>query len=117
MLGIEGVPVDSVAWSPDGRRLATANVDGAARLWDVARSEALMTLYGHESAVSDVAWSTDGKRLATASFDGTVRQYAIDTGLLMATARRHVTRSLTPEECMHYLHVRTCPPIPEIPTR
>ena len=56
-----------VAFSPDGRLLATASRDQTARLWDPATGECLRTLTGHDGWVLGVAFSPDGRLLATAS--------------------------------------------------
>ncbi len=55
--------VFSVAWSPDGKRLATGSGAGA-KIWDSATGNKLLTL-GNGARISHVAWSPDGKRLAT----------------------------------------------------
>ncbi len=62
-----------MAFSPDGRLLATAASDKAARLWDPATSKHLGILRGHTDQVHGVAFSPDGRLLATASYDTTVR--------------------------------------------
>ncbi len=54
--------VSTVAWSPDGTRLATTSRDETARVWDTATGESIHTLIGG----ADAAWSPDGTRLATA---------------------------------------------------
>jgi WD40 repeat protein len=104
--------VTSMAWSPDGERLATGSFDRNAKVWDAATGRDLLTLKGHVSHVSSVAWSPDGKCLASAGRDGVVQVYAMDIDLLMSLARSRVTRNLTLEECRRYLHLDEVPPIP-----
>jgi WD40 repeat protein/tetratricopeptide (TPR) repeat protein len=62
----------AAAYSPDGRRLATAGADGAA-VWDADTGERLRQLRGHTGAVLAVAYDRDGRRLVTAGADGTAR--------------------------------------------
>jgi energy-coupling factor transporter ATP-binding protein EcfA2 len=72
--------VNSVAFSPDGRILATASADQTARLWDISDPHQpipLSTLTGHTSYVNSVAFSPDGRILATASADQTARLWDI----------------------------------------
>jgi WD40 repeat protein len=66
--------VYSVAFSPDGKTLATGSRDRVIILWDVDSREPLGSpLEGHEGWVMGLAWSPDGRTLASASADGTVR--------------------------------------------
>jgi WD40 repeat protein len=65
--------VNSVAWSPDGKRLATGSSDKTAKVWDAASGQELLTLRGHDGSVTSVAWSPNGKRLATGSYDKTAK--------------------------------------------
>src|SRR5262249_46181549 len=64
--------VFAVAFSPDGKTVATASEDNTARLWDVATGQARATLT-HEKAVYSVAYSPDGNLVATGSEDTTAK--------------------------------------------
>jgi WD40 repeat protein len=128
-----GGPVEDIAFSPDGMRLATASLDGTAKVWDVSSVRVLsgaegleperetaaadsgqevLSLTGHTDMVTDVAFSPDGTRLATASCDGTVQVYVLPIEELVTLARGRVSRSLTKEECQRYLHLDECPGTP-----
>jgi WD40 repeat protein/serine/threonine protein kinase len=81
-------PVMSVAVSLDGRRLATATMDGMARLWDMASGRATRTLTGHTDVVYSVAVTPDGKRIVTGSFDGTARVWDVTSGQELLPLRK-----------------------------
>jgi WD40 repeat protein/serine/threonine protein kinase len=63
----------SVAFSPDGRRIASAGLDQTVKLWDAATGQPVLTLRGHFDNIFCLAFSPDGHRLASASIDRTVR--------------------------------------------
>ncbi|TME06407.1 MAG: hypothetical protein E6I80_13860 [Chloroflexi bacterium] len=67
--------VATVAWSPDGTRLASASagLEKTVQIWDVTSGATIYTYRSHTLGVNAVAWSPDGQYIASASLDGTVR--------------------------------------------
>ena len=76
----------TLAFSADGRTLASGHADGRLRQWDVATGQRRgAALQGHVGAVWGLAFSPDGKRLASGGEDATVRQWDSASGLPIGT--------------------------------
>jgi WD40 repeat protein len=81
--------VNGVAFSPDGKRLASAGGDGDAsvKIWDSETGRLFLTLDGHDRGIYDVAYSPDGKLLASAGHDHTVVLWDATTGKPIRTIK------------------------------
>src|SRR5262249_28777328 len=81
--------VRNVAYSPDGKRLASGSTHGRVRVWDAQTGQEVLTLRGHTGTVASVCFSPDGKCLASASSDKTVRLWDAQSGQEVLTLRGH----------------------------
>jgi dipeptidyl aminopeptidase/acylaminoacyl peptidase len=97
-------PVTSAQFSPDGEYIVTGSEDTTARVWEALTGNEVAILCGHEGEITNAQFSPDGKYIVTASDDGMARVYLAHSEDLIALAKTRVTRDLTYEERVQYLH-------------
>lgn len=84
-----GSRVNSVAFSPNGKILASGLWDNIVRLWEVSTGSLIRTLEGHRGVIFPVVFSPDGSILASASQDTTIRLWQVPTGSSKWTLKGH----------------------------
>lgn len=82
----------SLAFSPDGRLLATGDVNGEINLWPIGECQPILTCKGHAGWVHGIAFSPDGKILCSASSDHTIKLWDVYDGSCLKTLTGHYER-------------------------
>jgi len=81
--------VTAVAFSPDGKLLATADRGGGTLVWEADTAREHLRLTGHSKAVTGLSWRSDSKALAASGEDGTVRVWEMNNGKQIQNWKAH----------------------------
>ncbi len=92
---VEAKPVRCVAYSPDGKWLATGDFDNCLKLRDPRTGETKRVLKGHTGSVNALAFSGDSKKILTASLDRTLKLWGVEKGDVIRTFDGHKDWALT----------------------
>jgi hypothetical protein len=87
--------IEAIAFSDDGRLIATGSWDGTVRLWELASMKQLVCFSGHRGGILSLSFSPDGKRLASGGSDTTILVWDIAR---WATPKAHPAQPLTVDE-------------------
>lgn len=84
--------VNSIAWSPDGKLIASASDDTYVEIFDASSGQLKVIYSGHTEEVAAVAWSPDGKLIASGGQDGTVQVWNAASKARIFTYKGHSDR-------------------------
>ena len=88
--------VTALAFSPDGKTIATGSKDKTVKLWETSSGNEIRTLAGHSSQVNDIRFTPDGKSLLSADWDHTVKVWDVYSGKIVNdfTGHQHTVSSV-----------------------
>lgn len=80
-----GASVTSIAFSPDGKYVASASIDHTIKLWEAATGKEIQELIGHDAEVFSLSFSPDGRTLISGGNDCAIKIWSVSGGRLIRT--------------------------------
>ncbi len=108
MLEGHTAPITTIEFSPDGRTIVTASLDGTARVWDTGSGDPIFLSQVRPVGVVAAASAQAGPGSRSICADGTILVQPIAVEDVVEIAKARLTRSFTDEECRTYLHLPEC---------
>ncbi|KAF2313016.1 hypothetical protein GH714_008764 [Hevea brasiliensis] len=99
----------SLAMSPDGRHMASADEDGTIMMWDLSSGRCVLPLMGHNSCVWTLAFSCEGSLLASGSADCTVKLWDVTTSAKVTTTEESKSGSANRLRSLKTLPTKSTP--------
>jgi WD40 repeat protein/tetratricopeptide (TPR) repeat protein len=84
--------ITAVQWSPHGKRIASASMDGTVQVWDAATGNTISIYRGHAGPVRALSWLRGGEKIASGGDDTTVQVWEAGTSKQIFTYRGHTTK-------------------------
>ena len=103
--------ITTLAYSPDGTLLVVGDTQGFIRIWNLKTRQLQLELNTFTDPVTHVVFNPDGNLVAS-NLGGSTNFYALSPDKLINLVRSRIIRPMTPEECLTYLRLETCPPWP-----
>jgi WD40 repeat protein len=107
--GSAPVSAKRVAFSPDGRLVATAGPAETVIIWNRSGTR-VTTLYGHEGRVFAIAFTASGREVLVITDKWKLYRHPVDVADVLADARERAPKPIDPKDCARALRLSACPP-------